>query len=74
MKKIREIIANYKDRKRNEDIDDLKSEFKVVERDGVLYFTHLGVAFAKIAPTAHSEDIATALNHARNIAVEFEAL
>lgn len=54
--------------------EQLRSEFKVVERNGCLWLTHLDVAFMKVAPLSKAEDVAKELNKARENAIEFGRL
>lgn len=74
MKKLREIIDAQRTKAQFEKEAMLKSEFKVVERNGSLWLTHMGVAFMKVASLAKAEDIAKELNKARETAIEFERL
>lgn len=74
MRTIKQYIEYKKEQSRLQDEAQLKSRFKVVERNGLLWLTHCGVAFMKVASLAKAEDVAKALNDARNTAVEFEKL
>lgn len=74
MRKLREIIDARKQKAQFEKEAELKAEFRVVEGNGSLWLTHCGVAFMKVSSLAKAEDVAKALNDARNTAVEFEKL
>lgn len=74
MKTIKQYIADQKEQNRLQKEAQLKSEFKVVERDGYLWLTHLGVAFKRIDSDMPAMEVANLLNDARNTAVEFEKL
>lgn len=74
MNKIKEYINARKQKAQFEHEAQIKSEFKVVERNGLLWLTHDGVAFMKIANLAQAEDITKELNKARECAVEYERL
>lgn len=74
MKPIRDCLAQSKEKAKNRALVQLRSEFKVVESGGMLWLMHNDVAFAKIGPYASANEIATLLNNARNVAVEFEQL
>lgn len=74
MKNLREIIDARKQKAQFERESELKADFRVVERNGVLWLTHMGVAFMKVAALAKAEDVAKELNNARETAIEFERL
>lgn len=74
MNKIRQYFHNRKERKRLEDEARLKSEFRVVERNGYLWLTHEGVAFMKIESLSYAADVASELKKARETAIEFKGL
>lgn len=74
MKTIKELIERRKDKYRRQAEVNLKSEFKVKERGGILYLTHNDVAFKIIDTNASAADIAMALEEARAAAINFEGL
>lgn len=72
MRKLREIISAHKLKAQFERESELKAQFGVVERNGHLWLTLMGVAFMKVASLSNAEDVAKELNKARDTAVEFE--
>lgn len=74
MKTIKTMIADYKANNRASHEKEIRGQFKVVERGGVLYLTHNGTAFKIIGTDTCATDIATALEDARNAAVDYEGL
>lgn len=52
----------------------VEMDFRVSERDGRIYLTHLGFAFAKMPLGVTAAEIANELNNARNAALEYEGL
>lgn len=74
MKKISEIIRRYKVRKQTEQKRYIRAEFQVVERNGVLWLTHNGTAFAKVETNVSASDVAKLLSDARCAAILFESL
>lgn len=74
MKKLREIIDAQKQKAQFEKEAELKSEFKVIERNGELWLTHCGVAFKKLYASATAKDIALMLESCREVAIEYARL
>lgn len=74
METIKKYISNQKEKSRLQKETQLKSEFKVVERGGLLWLTHQNVAFMKISSYTNTEDIVKDLIKARNCAIEFDKL
>lgn len=74
MKRIIEYFKGIRDREQMREEMTIKGKFKVTEGGGWLWLTHDGVAFMKVASLAKAEDVAKALNEARECAVEFERL
>ena len=74
MKKITQWRAKYKEQVRKNQLENIKSDFKVAEKNGKIYITHHGYAFAVIAKDATAAEIASKLNEARKAALEFEGL
>lgn len=61
--------------KREEEITQIiRDEFRVVEKSGILFLTHNGVAFEQIAGDAPASEIAGKLNTARNVAQTYRTL
>lgn len=52
---------------------ELSGEFKVIERGGKLWLTHMGVAFKRIQEDTCAQDVARELSLARETAVMFDA-
>lgn len=74
MKKIKNIISDSREKYRLKDEENIKSDFKVSERKGKLWLTHLGIAFREIEDDMPSSEIARLLNEARQKAIEYERL
>lgn len=74
MKKLKEIIEKSKEKERIKFLALLRAEFSVIERGGVLWLTHRGVAFAKIPKDSIADNVTKMLDDARSAAVEFERL
>lgn len=61
--------------KREEEVRQMiRDEFKVVERSGILFLTHNGVAFEQIANDTPASEIADLLNNARDVAQTYRTL
>lgn len=73
MRKMREMIEQYKERRRVERAAELRAMFAVEERDGILWLTHSGVAFKQISGNASASEVSYELNQARYAAVDFES-
>lgn len=63
---------DHKDEARKTEMNNIKSDFKVVERNGKVFLTHQGYAFAEIDKYASASTIVDKLNEARKAALEFE--
>lgn len=74
MKTIRQWWADRKESSRKNELENIKSGFKVAEKNGKIYITHHGYAFAVIAKDSTAAEIASKLNEARKAALEFEGL
>lgn len=74
MKTIRQWWDDRKESSRKNEAENIKSGFKVAEKNGKIYITHHGYAFAVIAKDATAAEIASKLNEARKAALEFEGL
>ncbi|MBD5381991.1 hypothetical protein [Clavibacter sp.] len=74
MFKINEYISNRKLEYQKQLEESIRDDFKIEERNGVLYLTHKGTAVVKINPTSQSLDVTNMLNNARDCAVEFAGL
>lgn len=72
MKKLKEILAQHKAKAQSVKNEELRCEFRVVERNGALFLTHLGVAFKRVPNDCNAENVALMLNQVRDTAVEFE--
>ena len=67
----------WSDRKKKEQdriASEIRKEFEVVEKDGVLFLTHNGVAFDQIDKDTPANGIASKLNIARDTAQAFRVL
>lgn len=71
------IIKHWLDKQKQKSVrqraTDLYNEFKVIEKDGTLWLTHLGVAFKEIPSTTSAEGVAQLLNEARETAVKHDS-
>lgn len=74
MKTICQLIKDKKEQWNNQETERVKSDFKVMERGGILFLTFNGVAFAEMEGKATANEIAEALNLARETATKFERL
>lgn len=74
MKIIKKWLSEYKEKSKNDRVNELFHQFKVAERNGCLWLTHNGVAFLKINVSDTSANIAGMLKTARDNAVEYEGL
>lgn len=74
MKTIRQWWNEHKAQARENELENIKGDFKVFENGGKLYLTHHGYAFAVMPSHATADEIATRLNEARRAALEFEGL
>lgn len=74
MKTISQFINDKKEQWATQEIERVKSDFKVMERGGILFLTLNGVAFAEIEGKTSANEIADKLNVARDTAVKFEKL
>lgn len=74
MKFIRNILNSHRTRIRDNREMEIRHRFEVVERSGSLWLIHNGDAFAKIAADTSADQIAAALDDARETAIEFETI
>ncbi len=74
MKKIIDWWNDRKESSRKNEIENVRFDFKVAERNGKIYLMHKGYAFAVIAKDMSASEIAAKLNEARKAALEFEGL
>lgn len=66
------IWAKHKAKTIRQRTASIYDEFKVIERGGQLWLTHLGVAFMVIDKDLNADGVAKALNQARKTAVLFD--
>ena len=74
MNAIEQWWNNHKNQNRINEAKNIRSDFKVCARNGLIYLTHNGCAFAVMPPHATADEIAFKLNEARQAALEFEGL
>lgn len=74
MKIIKQWWIDHKEKQKKDTVENIRSDFKVHERDGSIYLTHNGFAFALMSSHATADEIAAKLNEARKAALEFEGL
>lgn len=74
MKTIEQWWNSHKNKNRINEVRNIRSDFKICERNGLIYLTHNGYAFATMPKHATADEIATKLNEARQAALEFEGL
>ena len=71
MKKIIDWWNDRKESSRKNEIENVRFDFKVAERNGKIYLMHKGYVIAK---DMSASEIAAKLNEARKAALEFEGL
>ena len=74
MERLKQLIEKRKEKSRMRRDAELKSEFKVVERNSELWLTHNGVAFMKMPWDMQAHDVAYKLAKVRETAVTFDKL
>lgn len=74
MKTFQQMIKEKKEKWNAMAEERIKSEFRVVERDGTIYLTHNDVAFMSIDDNATAKVIAQKLEVVRNTAVKYAKL
>lgn len=74
MKSLAQVWTDHKEKSTANEIAAIKSDFKVCEKDGKIYLTHNGYAFATMPKESTAAEIAAKLNEARKAALEFEGL
>lgn len=52
--------------------ESILSDFKVVEKDGVIWLTHLGFAFKEMPYNLNAAEIAKEIQNARQTAIRYE--
>lgn len=72
MSKMVQWWNDHKNEARKTEMNNITSDFKVVERNGKVFLTHQGYAFAEVAKDASVSVIVNKLNEARKAALEFE--
>lgn len=72
------ILKNWWNKRKKKEQDriarEIRSEFEVVEKCGILYLTHNGVAFERMTSDITASDVAEMLNMARDTAQEYRKL
>lgn len=71
MKKLKEYFKDYKSKEKKRREQELRSEFKVVARGGVLWLTHNGVAIYEFSDDTTASHIARRLSEAQDTSVNF---
>lgn len=71
---IKKFIQKKKAKIRAREEANIRSDFRIVERDGSIYLTHYSVAFMKVPASTKADDVTKMLNEARDTAIEFERL
>lgn len=74
MKRISKWRAEYKERARKAELENIKGDFKIAEKNGKIYLTHNDYAFAIMPKDATVAEIAAKLNEARKAALELEGI
>lgn len=74
MKTLKQWRTELKSKARQNELENIKTDFKVTEKNGKIYLTHHGYAFMTMPKDATADEIATKLNEARKAALEFEGL
>lgn len=65
---------NRKEKQEQEIKKIICNEFKIVEKEGVLYLTHNGVAFQQIGKNTTAQTVASELNRTRAVAQLFRVI
>lgn len=71
MNVLKKWWSNRQKKEQDKIAESIRNEFEVVEKSGILYLIHNGVAFARIDADAKAIDVAEKLNEARDTAQEF---
>lgn len=71
---IRKFISRQREALAAKRVAAIRDEYRVTERDGRLWITHLGCAIGVIAPDTKARDVAAYLNQIRDISVEYERI
>lgn len=71
MKKLKEYFKDYKSKEKKRREQELRSEFKVVARGGVLWLTHNGVAVFEFKDNASASFVTNSLAEVQEISVKF---
>lgn len=74
MNKLRKWWSTHKKAAERRRAYEFAQDFRVVERNGKMYLTCCGTAFAEISTHASASEIVTLLNYARKAALEFEGV
>lgn len=74
MNYLKKWWAKKKAARENEIKEMIRGEFDVVEKSGVLFLTHNGVAFEQIPAEAPAAEVATMLNGVRTVAQTYRQL
>lgn len=73
-KKILNLWTKWKGHAKRNEANVIKSHYDVCEKDGRIYLTHCGTAYAVMSEHVSAAEIAEKLNEARKAALEFEGL
>lgn len=71
MKKLKEYFADYKSKEKKRREQELRAEFKVVARGGMLWLTHNGVAIYEFPDNTSASCIAQRLKEAQDTSLNF---
>ena len=74
MKTLKQLLNEYKEKSKKNKINNIKRDFDVDEKNGRIYITLCGHAFAEMPMYASAYDITNKLEEARKAAMEFEGL
>ena len=74
MERLKKLIEKRKEKSRLQKDAEIKSEFRVVERDNKLWLTHNGVAFMEMPWDMTSSDVASKLAEVRETAITYDKL
>lgn len=71
---VRKWLYSQRARAHNQRIRQIKEDFYVTEKDGKIWLMHCGIAIMQIENHVSAGNVASVLNHARNVAEEYEKL
>lgn len=74
MKTLKQILTDYKERVKRNKIEALKNSFDVAEKNGKIFITQNGSAFAVMETYTSAREITERLESARRAALEYDGI